>query len=100
MSDRRLLAIILVISIAYTLATLQGEFLQNLEVSEYICAATEPERSTQRHSFFWMGLHAPDWVQSLRIFSDLAFSLMSLKPHKRLNFQRRRNTLSIVQKAL
>ncbi|NEQ85999.1 MAG: IS4 family transposase [Moorea sp. SIO2I5] len=99
-NERRLIAIVLLISIAYTLATLHGESLQNLEVSEYICRPTEPERSTARHSSFWIGLHAPDWVQSFNNWSDLAFRLMNLKPHKRLNFQRGLNALSVIQSTL
>jgi hypothetical protein len=55
---------ILLISITYTLATLQGAFLQPLPVAEYICRPTETGRSTERYSTFWMGLHAPDWGQS------------------------------------
>lgn len=99
-NERRLQAIILLIAIAYTLATLQGEFIQNLGVSEYICRPNEPKRSTERNSFFWIGLHSPDWIQSLSIYSDLAFSLMSLKPHKRLHFQRGLKAQSLLQIAL
>ncbi len=99
-NERRLIAIVLIISIAYTLATLQGKYLQDIGVSEYICRPTEPDRLTERYSFFWMGLHGPDWVQSLTIWSDLAFDLISLKPHKSLYFQRGINALSLIQSAL
>jgi|GEM_PF-5803141 len=47
----------------------------------------EPERSAKGHSSFWIGLHAPDWVQSLHHWSDLAFLLMNQKPHKWLYFK-------------
>lgn len=99
-NERRLLAIILLISIAYTLATLQGVSLQNTGVTEYICRPNEPERSAKRHSSFWIGLHAPDWVQSLHKWSDLAFLLMNQKPHKWLHFQRGLNAHSLIQSAL
>ncbi|NEN96933.1 MAG: hypothetical protein F6K50_15745 [Moorea sp. SIO3I7] len=90
----------MLISIAYTQATLQVKYLQNIEVSEYICRPTEPERSTARHSYFWIGLYAPDSVQSLNNWSDLAFILMHIQPHKRLNFQRGLNAISVIQSAL
>ena len=99
-NERRLLALVLLISIAYTLATLQGESLQTLGVTEYLCCPTEPERSVPRHSCFWLGLHTPDWVQSFHLWSDLAGSLMALKPHKRLHFQQGLQALSLVQSAL
>ena len=94
------MALALVISIAYTLATLQGASLQPLPVAEYICRPTETGRSTERYSTFWMGLHAPDWVESFHDWSDLALNLMNLKPHKRLNFQQWLHALSLLPSAL
>lgn len=97
---RRLMALVLLITIAYTLATLQGASLQHQTVAEYICRPTETGRSTERYSTFWMGLHAPDWGQSFQNWSDLAWNLMNLKPHKRLNFQQGIRALSLIQSAL
>jgi len=57
-------------------------------------------RSTERYSTFWMGLHAPDWGQSFQNWSDLALTLMNLKPHKRLYFQRGLHALSLSQSTL
>ncbi len=99
-NEQRLMALVLVISIAYTLATLQGASLQHRTVTEYICRPTETGRSTERYSTFWMGLHAPDWGQSFQNWSDLAAVLMNLKPHKRLNFQQGLHALSLLQSAL
>jgi hypothetical protein len=99
-NPRRLMTLVLLISIAYTLATLQGASLPHRTVSEYICRPTETGRSTERYSTFWMGLHAPDWGQSLQNWSDLAWNLMNLKPHKRLNFQQGTHALSLIQSAL
>ena len=99
-NERRLMALVLLISIAYTLATLQGASLQPLPIAEYISRPTETGRSTERHSTFWMGLHAPDWGQSFQNWSDLALYLMNLKPHKRLNFQQGLHALCLLQSAL
>lgn len=99
-NERRLMALILLISIAYTLATFQGASLQPLPVTDYICRPTEAGRSTERYSTFWMGLHAPDWAQSFQNWSDLALTLMNLKPHKRLYFQRGLHALSLIQSTL
>jgi len=100
-NDRRLMALVLLISIAYTLATLRGASdLQHRTIAEYICRPTETGRSTEDYSTFWMGLHAPDWGQSFQNWSDLALNLMNLKPHKRLNFQQGLHALSLLQSAL
>jgi hypothetical protein len=99
-NEQRLMALVLLISIAYTLATLQGASLQPLPVAEYICRPTETGRSTERYSTFWMGLHAPHWGQSFQNWSDLALNLMNLKPHKRLHFQQGLHALSLLQSSL
>jgi hypothetical protein len=99
-NERRLMALVLLISIAYTLATLQGASLQHRTVVEYICRPTETGRLTERYSTFWMGLHAPDWGQSFHNWSDLAWNLMNLKPHKRLNFKQGLHALSLIESAL
>jgi hypothetical protein len=69
-------------------------------VTEYICRPTEPGRSVERHSSFFIGLQAPLWIQSLAMWSDLAGNLMNLKPHKRLHFQRGMKAASLIQSTL
>ncbi|WP_075901093.1 hypothetical protein [Moorena bouillonii] len=91
---------VFLISIAYTLATFLGEYLQSLKVTEYICRPTEPGRSVERHSYFSIGLLAPVWVQSWEMWSDLVTRLIKLKPHKRLHFQRGILALSVIQSTL
>lgn len=96
-NQKRLLAIILLIAIAYTLATLQGQVLKDLGISKYICRSTEEERTYERHSDFWVGLYGPLWLQSFKDFFELATLLMKLKPHKRLYFQRGLKALSLIE---
>jgi hypothetical protein len=86
-------------AIAYTLATFHGESIQQLGVRNYVCRSTESSRFVERHSHFWIGLHGQLWVDSMADFSDLMFRLVSLKPHKRLNFQQGLAALSILQSA-
>ena len=99
-NERRLLAVVLLIAIAYTLATFGGQLLQNLKVSEYICRPKERGRYVERNSCFAIGLQAPLWVQCLEIWSDLVSSLLALKPHKRLHFHKGMKAISLIQSSL
>ncbi len=63
-NERRLLATILLMTIAYTLATFQGLACQKRQINEYICRPTEKQRSVSRHSDFWIGLYGFLWVES------------------------------------
>jgi Transposase DDE domain len=96
-NESRFIALVLLIAIAYTLATFHGESIQQLGVRNYVCRSTEPHRLVERHSHFWIGLHGQLWVDSMTDFFDLMIRLVRLKPHKRLNFQQGFHALSIVQ---
>lgn len=96
-NEARLVALVLLIAIAYTLATFHGESIQALGVRNYVCRSTESSRLVERHSHFWMGLHGHLWVDSMNDFADLMMRLLILKPHKRLNFQQGFAALSTIQ---
>jgi Transposase DDE domain len=96
-NETRFVALVLLIAIAYTLATFHGESIQPLGVRNYVCRTTEPHRYVERHSHFWIGLHGQLWVDSMADFADLMIRLVTLKPHKRLNFQRGFHALSTLQ---
>lgn len=87
-SDERFLALVLIIAIAYTLATCQGTLLQDLRIQTYLGRLQEHHRPYPRHSQFWLGLSAHRWCYAMEIWSSLVHELLCLKPHKRLYFQR------------
>lgn len=60
----------------------------------------EAQRSAPRHSDFGIGLYGYLWMYGMEVWSDLADSLMNLKPHKRHYFQRGLNALNPIQSAL
>ncbi|NEQ88790.1 MAG: transposase, partial [Moorea sp. SIO2I5] len=99
-NERRLLATICLVTIAYSLATLQGECFKNIGVIDYIARPTESKRSVPRHSDFWLGLYGTLWVESMEIWSDIATELINLKPHKHLNFIKGMQALSLIQSTL
>jgi len=88
LTGERLLSLVLLISFAYTEATLSGNTVQKQGVSNYIGRTPEPNRLTRRHSHFYLGLHGKDWVDSIHIFSQESELLMSLSPEK-LNYYKK-----------
>jgi hypothetical protein len=117
-NERRLMGLILLITIAYTLANFQGELVKKLRTTEYVGRPTEKQRSIPRHSYLGMGLNCLAYLQALTIWSsvpwnripglaldriprsDLAHRLMALKPHKSLDFPRGLKAVSTLQSAL
>ena len=99
-NTERFLALVLVIAIAYSLATCQGLLLKQLGVQVYATRLQEDRSSPPRHSDFGIGLYGYLWRYAMEVWSDLAEALMRLKPHKRYYFRRGLNALSLFQSAL
>ena len=97
---QRFLALVLVIAIAYSLATCQGLLLKQLGVQVYATRLQEDRSSPPRHSDFGIGLYGYLWRYAMEVWSDLAEALMRLKPHKRYYFRRGLNALSVIRSAL
>lgn len=86
--DRRLMSLILLITLAYSQATLSGEISKNQGVAKYVGRVTEKGRNHPRHSNFYVGLHGISWVESIQFFALEIRELMNLSPQKCANYQR------------
>lgn len=93
-------ALLVLIAIAYSIATLQGRRIRKKQVQRYIGRVKESKRTQNRHSNFWIGLYGKLWIEPLQLWSTLANKLMALKPQKRPFFQRGFNAISLIQSAL
>lgn len=98
-NDTRLLALVLLIAMAYTLATVQGQWMKKLGVDIYAGRIKEHKDKTQRQSEFSLGLYGQRWIYGMELWADWVLSLIALKPHKRLYFQRGFFALSLIKQA-
>ena len=98
-NDERFLALVLLIAMAYTLATERGKRIRCKRVAPYIAPTQEPRRVQRRHSDFWLGLYGSLWLESMQVWSDWAEQLMELKPQKRPFFQRGLRAMNLIQSA-
>ena len=97
LSGHRLYSLILLISLAYSQATLAGRAIKAKGVSKYIGRIKEKHRSFRRHSDFYFGLSAPDWLLSCQLLSPESRALMRLSPHKFANYQQGLKAISLIQ---
>jgi hypothetical protein len=91
------LALVLLVTIAYSLATFYGESIKNMGTRNYVCRKLESNRSVERHSHFYIGLYGRLWVNAMNEWPDLIIQLTNLKPNKQRNFREGLNALSIIQ---
>ncbi|MDZ4876800.1 MAG: IS4 family transposase ISAcma19 [Chroococcidiopsis cubana SAG 39.79] len=97
---QRLIAIILLIAIAYTCAVLAGRSFRPIGVQKYLGRLTELQRSYRRHSSFWVGLYGQLWVGAMEFWIDLADEFIRLKPSKLPYFQKGLRAMALIQSAL
>ena len=96
----RFLALVLLIVIAYSLATMHGQKMQELGIETYAGRIKEHNDKFPRQRDFSLGLYGQRWIDGMELWSDWALKLIALKPHKRLYFQRGFEALSLMQKAM
>lgn len=78
----RLMALILVITIAYTSATLKGQKIKHQGIQKYIGRVKEAKRTERRHSSFYIGLYAHNWVNFWDECAETVTQLMRLNRNK------------------
>ena len=99
-NDERFLALVLLVAIAYTVATEQGKRMRQKGLAQYIARVKEPGRVERRHSDFCLGLYGSLWVESMQLWGESAAQLMALKPQKRPFYLRGLRAMSLIQAAL
>ncbi len=97
---QRLIALILLIAIAYTSAVLVGRNSRNMGMQKYVGRLKELKRLHRRHSAFWVGLYGQLWVGAMEFWANLAQELMRLKPAKLPYFHQGLRAMALIQSAL
>ena len=99
-NEARFLALVLLIAIAYSLATIHGQWIKKLGIEIYAGRISEHQDKTPRQSEFSLSLYGQRWIYGMELWNDWVINLIALKPHKRLYFQRGFYALSLMQQAL
>lgn len=98
-NDTRFLDLVLLIAIAYSLATLHGQEMRKFGIDIYAGRINEHKDKTLRQSDFSLGLYGQRWMYGMELWHDWVLRLITLKPHKRLFFRRGFCALSPMQQA-
>jgi len=78
----RLISLILLITIAYSSATFQGQKIKKLGLQKYVGRVKESGRIQRRHSSFYIGLYGQTWVNFMESCWGLVTDLMRLNRNK------------------
>lgn len=99
-NNRRLISLILLICLSYSLSTFTGQNIKSKGVAKYVSRPTEQKRSYRRHSSFAIGLHGQNWLDSMAFFQDIVQELLRFSPHKLPNYFKGMRAVSLIQSSL
>jgi hypothetical protein len=83
----RLIKIILLMTLAYSVAIFEGNEIQKKQVQKYVSPRKEPIKKYRRRSTFGVGLDGEQWINYLDRHSELVQELMKLTRNKRRFYQ-------------
>jgi hypothetical protein len=98
-SGQRLISLILLISLAYTAATISGQKIKRMGVQKYVGRIKESGRTVRRHSSFYIGLYGFNWVNFIEETSELVSELLTLNPNKRPLYQQGQRAMRLIMSA-
>jgi hypothetical protein len=93
----RFISLVLLISIAYTSATIQGQQIKRKGIQKYVSRVKEYGRTERRHSSFYVGLYAQAWVNFKDICMELTTDLMRLNTNKRKYYQQGLRAMKLIE---
>lgn len=93
----RFISLVLLMALAYTSATIQGQQIKRKGIQKYVARIKEYGRSERRHSSFYIGLYGQTWVNFKAICMKLITELMRLNPNKRKYYQQGMRAMKLVE---
>ena len=93
----RFISLVLLIAIAYTSTTIQGQRIKRKGVQKYVGRIKEYARLERRHSSFYVGLYGFNWVNVKDDCIDLVVTLMRLNPSKRNYYKKGINAMKLIE---
>lgn len=97
--ERRLVATVILITLAYFISILSGQLIKQKGVAKYVTRLTEPNRFYRRHSSFSIGLHGQNWSQSNTFFQDVVRELIRFSTAKNDYYRQGMRAKILIQQA-
>ena len=99
-NNERLIATVILISLAYSISTFAGQSIKQKGVAKYVTRPTEPNRVYRRHSNFSIGLHGQNWLDSTLFFQDEIRELIHFSTAKYDYYRKGMRAQTLIQQAL
>lgn len=98
-TGERLISLLILMSISYTVSTFSGQKIKSIGVQKYIGRVKESKRIFSRHSNFYIGLYGYNWLDYWFNISEKITQLMNLSPNKRPFYQQGQKAMILIMSA-
>ena len=88
---------IILIAIAYSSATIQGQQIKRKGLQKYVARVKEHGRNERRHSSFYIGLYGQTWLNFKESCMELVTELMKLNRNKLKYYQRGLKAMKLIE---
>lgn len=95
--DGRFISLVLLITIAYTSATIQGQQIKRKGIQSYVARVKEYSRLERRHSSFYVGLYGQNWVTFKDDCIELIIRLIRLNRNKQKYYQKGIRAMKLIE---
>lgn len=99
-TGERFISLVLLIAIAYSSATIQGQKIKRKGIQKYIARSKEYGRMERRHSSFYIGLYGQTWINFKDVCMDLVTKLMKLNRNKCKYYQQGLRAMRLIESVL
>jgi len=96
----RFISLVLLITLAYTCATINGQLIKRKGIQKYIARIKERSRSQRRHSSFYIGLYGQTWVHFKDSCMDLVTELIRINRNKWKYYQQGLRAMKLIESML
>lgn len=87
--------LLILVSIAYTSAILQGQKIKNMGIQKYVTRPEKKGSAQRRHSSFYVGQHLHHWLHLYQMFQKSVERLMHISRHRLSDYIRGQQAISL-----
>lgn len=95
LSIESLSKLLIIVAIAYTSATLQGQKIKQMGIQKFVARPEKNNNYQRRHSSFYVGQHLHHWLNLQQMFQKVIEELMQINRHRLKDYLRGQRAIQL-----
>ena len=85
----------IVVAIAYTSATIQGQKIKRMGIQKYVARPETKKQQKRRHSSFYIGQHLPNWLRLQQLCQKIVDELCQINRRWLSHYQKGQRAIEL-----